>query len=88
MFLCCYFSGESGAGKTVAAKYIMGYISKVSGGGSKVQVLSTQFGSIFWLLRMKNMAINVHTADKFKKEPGYWLILYVCDSFQQWIKIW
>uniref|UniRef100_A0AAQ6A986 Osteoclast-stimulating factor 1 n=1 Tax=Amphiprion ocellaris TaxID=80972 RepID=A0AAQ6A986_AMPOC len=27
----------SGAGKTVAAKYIMGYISKVSGGGSKVQ---------------------------------------------------
>lgn len=31
-------SGESGAGKTVAAKYIMGYISKVSGGGSKVQV--------------------------------------------------
>ncbi|KAK2835280.1 hypothetical protein Q5P01_015764 [Channa striata] len=29
--------GESGAGKTVAAKYIMGYISKVSGGGSKVQ---------------------------------------------------
>lgn len=31
-------SGESGAGKTVAAKYIMGYISKVSGGGTKVQV--------------------------------------------------
>ncbi|ETE58906.1 Myosin-If [Ophiophagus hannah] len=29
--------GESGAGKTVAAKYIMGYISKVSGGGEKVQ---------------------------------------------------
>lgn len=32
-------SGESGAGKTVAAKYIMGYISKVSGGGAKVQVI-------------------------------------------------
>ncbi|KAK2153501.1 hypothetical protein LSH36_295g04091 [Paralvinella palmiformis] len=29
--------GESGAGKTVAAKYIMGYITKVSGGGSTVQ---------------------------------------------------
>lgn len=34
----CFFSGESGAGKTVAAKYIMGYISRVSGGGAKVQV--------------------------------------------------
>lgn len=36
----CVSSGESGAGKTVAAKYIMGYISKVSGGGAKVQVMS------------------------------------------------
>lgn len=36
--LCHLHSGESGAGKTVAAKYIMGYISKVSGGGEKVQV--------------------------------------------------
>ncbi|XP_072457027.1 unconventional myosin-If isoform X2 [Notamacropus eugenii] len=34
---CVIISGESGAGKTVAAKYIMGYISKVSGGGEKVQ---------------------------------------------------
>lgn len=38
LFLRGCGSGESGAGKTVAAKYIMGYISKVSGGGSKVQV--------------------------------------------------
>lgn len=35
-------SGESGAGKTVAAKYIMGYISKVSGGGPRVQVGCTE----------------------------------------------
>ena len=40
-FSWCGDSGESGAGKTVAAKYIMGYISKVSGGGSKVQVETT-----------------------------------------------
>jgi ABC-type dipeptide/oligopeptide/nickel transport system ATPase component len=33
-----FLSGESGAGKTVAAKYIMSYISRVSGGGPKVQV--------------------------------------------------
>ncbi|KAG8147016.1 hypothetical protein E2320_014089 [Naja naja] len=31
---CVIISGESGAGKTVAAKYIMGYISKVSRGPS------------------------------------------------------
>lgn len=33
-----FLSGESGAGKTVAAKYIMSYVSRVSGGGPKVQV--------------------------------------------------
>lgn len=34
---CVIISGESGAGKTVAAKFIMGFITKVSGGGPKVQ---------------------------------------------------
>ncbi|CAL7941782.1 unnamed protein product [Xylocopa violacea] len=34
---CVIISGESGAGKTVAAKCIMSYIAKVSGGGTKVQ---------------------------------------------------
>uniref|UniRef100_A0A670ZJB5 Myosin IE n=1 Tax=Pseudonaja textilis TaxID=8673 RepID=A0A670ZJB5_PSETE len=34
---CVIISGESGAGKTVGAKYIMSYISKISGGGPRVQ---------------------------------------------------
>ena len=35
---CVIISGESGAGKTVCAKYIMGYVSKVSGGNQLAKV--------------------------------------------------
>jgi len=35
---CVIISGESGAGKTVCAKYIMNYISKVSGGNQSSTV--------------------------------------------------
>ncbi|XP_014677764.1 PREDICTED: LOW QUALITY PROTEIN: unconventional myosin-Ie-like [Priapulus caudatus] len=34
---CVIISGESGAGKTVEAKYIMHFLAKVSGGGPRVQ---------------------------------------------------
>lgn len=43
VLLPCFDSGESGAGKTVAAKYIMAYISRVSGGGPTVQVARSSF---------------------------------------------
>uniref|UniRef100_A0A6B2FY59 Unconventional myosin-Ie (Trinotate prediction) n=1 Tax=Myxobolus squamalis TaxID=59785 RepID=A0A6B2FY59_MYXSQ len=34
---CVIISGESGAGKTVSAKYVMNYVIKVSGGELNVQ---------------------------------------------------
>jgi myosin-1 len=35
---CVIISGESGAGKTVSAKYIMNYVSRVSGGNRSERV--------------------------------------------------
>ena len=36
---CVIISGESGAGKTVAAKYIMNYLAQVSGNSSKAHTV-------------------------------------------------
>lgn len=41
VILLIRFSGESGAGKTVAAKQIMGYIAAVSGRSEKVEYVKS-----------------------------------------------
>uniref|UniRef100_A0AAR2IZV7 Osteoclast-stimulating factor 1 n=1 Tax=Pygocentrus nattereri TaxID=42514 RepID=A0AAR2IZV7_PYGNA len=51
---CVIISGESGAGKTVAAKYIMSYVSKVSGGGPKVQGCKTLL--LFYISLLANFS--------------------------------
>lgn len=48
---CVIISGESGAGKTVEAKYIMGYIARISGGGQRFQV--------FFFFQVINQLTNI-----------------------------
>ena len=70
-FLFC--SGESGAGKTVTAKFIMNYITKVTGGGEEIQrvkkvilesnPLLEAFGNAK-TLRTVNHALHIKMASK------------------------
>ena len=64
-------SGESGAGKTVAAKYIMGYISKVSGGGPLVQV---KYLNVFNFFIYLHRSINALSYGHFFLNTRYYLI--------------
>ena len=74
---CC--SGESGAGKTVAAKYIMSYISRVSGGGPTVQVTVPL---IFYTLT-SSLTVDVHRSVSYIRADAVWwsVKLYYNDSF-------
>lgn len=61
-----FLSGESGAGKTVAAKYIMGYISKVSGGGPRVQVRKVVFAPYIQMLCCTNGLMTEYHSETLK----------------------
>lgn len=84
-------SGESGAGKTVAAKYIMSYISKISGGGPKVQVswysVLLKYEQMWSLSSEADLSAYVEKGNYLKTRKKqtrsiYWL----CCFAQQWME--
>ena len=86
---CVIISGESGAGKTVAAKYIMSFITKVSGGGLKVQhvknvVLKSNplleaFGNAK-TVRNNNSSRFVSFSNNFSKNLQFCILTFVLSN--------
>ena len=59
LYVLNIFSGESGAGKTEAAKIIMGFISYVTGGGQSVEYVKSIVLESNPLLEGKNKKLTI-----------------------------
>lgn len=77
-FFC---SGESGAGKTVAAKYIMSYVARVSGGGDRVQKVKNVILECNPLLEAFGNAKTVrnNNSSRFVRNSS----VFLCDIYEK-----
>ena len=89
-------SGESGAGKTVNAKFIMNYITKVSGGGQNVQKVKEVILESNPLLEAFGNAKTVrnNNSSRFVSFSNFWniiilvIICYHCFYYQRLSALW
>lgn len=79
IYIFLFYSGESGAGKTVTAKYIMSYISKISGGGAKVQKVKNVILESNPLLEAFGNAKTVrnNNSSRFVSLKLFYFVIYV-----------